>query len=170
MPGDPVIFDDGGSTRLKKKLPFGVGQMDTLLNVQTNVPVEGRAGSTHDSDANPGDGSYGKIRVSFIDARGAAFDAFTKGFNNFEIVSGSQRITGVLFPADGTLKSLRITVHGPAENPPIIEIKQHDGQRRYVVANAPPITEIFVDGNSEYRAAAPPKGTGPVLYTSVFVE
>ena len=31
---EPVIFDDGGSTRIKRVLPGnGVGEMDSLLNV-----------------------------------------------------------------------------------------------------------------------------------------
>ena len=36
--GDPVVIDDGGSTRIKRVLPGGVGDMDSLLNIKDLTP------------------------------------------------------------------------------------------------------------------------------------
>jgi len=148
----------------------GAGVMDALLDVQEGVPALNRAGSTQ--IVNAIGSSYSTIRISFIDSDGAPFQALAPtAFSSFEIQSGNQKITGDLV-VDGTtgFKNLRMTVHGPTENPPIVESKQSRGKRRYIVSNAPPIAEVFVDGVSRYRAASPGAGASPAIYTSVAVS
>jgi hypothetical protein len=167
----PVIYDDGGSTRIKKFMTVGAGVMDALLDVQEGVPALNRAGSTQIVSAVGT--NYSTIRISFMDSDGAPFQALAPtAFSTFEILSGNQKITGDLV-VDGTsgLKNLRMVVHGPSENPPVVEAKQSKGKRRYIVSNAPPIDEVFVDGVSRYRSAAPGGGSSaPAIYTSVTVS
>lgn len=169
MPGDPIIIDDGGSTRIKKKLPVGVGQMDTLLEVTSGVPTPTRSGSKHTAQAKPATGSYGTIRVSFIDSAGRAFDAVPPStFTSFRIVSNLHEVSGQLIPDSG-LMDLELTVHGPTASHPIVDAKQHNGQRRYIVTNTSPIDQVIVDGTTVYSAATPGMGTAPAIYTSVFI-
>jgi hypothetical protein len=165
----PVIYDDGGSTRIKKLLAVGAGVMDALLDVQEGV-MAGRSGSTQIVNAT--NFSYGTIRISFIDSDGAPFQGLAPmAFNTFEIQSGNQKINGdLVIDAVTGLKNLRMIVSGPTENPPIVESRQQRGKRRYIVSNAPPIDEVFVNGVSKYRSANPdPTANAPAIYTSITV-
>jgi len=167
MADDPVIFDDGGSTRIKKRMRNAGGVMDSLLTVQDNVPAEGRSGSQHEVQASGS--SYASLTITSVtvDQQGAVQSSTTAAMlfqRNFEISSGVQRISGVLVPDAATgFNNVELTVHGPVANPPMVEAKQTGRQRRYVVVNAPPIDRVKIDGNLVYTA------DGNVVYTTVVV-
>src|SRR5262245_14749026 len=119
MADDPVLYDDGGSTRIKKILRSGAGDMDDLFKVRNGVGGVGRVGS--DETVVARNTSYGTIRISIIDSLGLGVEAVAStAFREFEIASGDHRIKGTLVP-NGALMDLVMTVHGPAANPPIIE-------------------------------------------------
>jgi hypothetical protein len=179
MADNPVIFDDGGSTRLRKLMRGGgVGDMPSLLEEpQPNVPSANRDGLKQEVIATIA--SYGTIAIAYIDSQGAATTVFGPApFQSFEIVSGVHKVTAALFPNASPIPTgfmdLRIFVHGPAGIRPIVEAKQHKGRRRYTVSNAPTIDTVSVTNAAgvtilAFDSANPPAGTRPVVYTSVVV-
>ena len=171
MADDPVIFNDGGSTRIKKSMRApSVGEMDKLLDVKPDVgePAQGRPGSQVTTEAR--NSSYGTINISFIDDRGFTFSApgFPKAFETFQISSGNQQIDGDLV-ANGGLKNLRITVSGNNGNDPIVDAKQHNRKRRYIVSNASAIDHVRVNGELVFNANVPSPRGNDVVYTTVVV-
>jgi hypothetical protein len=173
MPGDPVLYDDGGSTRIKKVLRSGAGDMDALFNVRAfTVNGEDRLGA--DETVKAAGSSFGTIRISIVDSDGAGFSVVPPtAFREFEIQSGDQRIKGTLERNSTTgLDDFVMLVHGPKLNPPIVESRQSNGQRRYIVSNAPPIDGVTITPASGgqpiiYRANATGVGSGSAVYTSV---
>jgi hypothetical protein len=161
---DPVIFDDGGSTRIKRVMPGGgIGAMDGLIDVVTPAPAPappGTSGSHHTVNQ-----PFSDVMIVFQDATGNAFTIPNQPFNTVEVRSSlNQTVLGDLVAAN----HLRITVFGP--NDPLVDAKQHHGKRRYIVSNAGPIQQIFVDGVQVLDAGAPPLGAlAPLLYTSVIL-
>jgi hypothetical protein len=138
MPVSPVIFDDGGSTRLKHLINNGPGAMNGLLDVDTTV----NPAQSTDTIAGP----FTSVRVVTIDATGAATTPVNSALlsgDNFTITSDNgQTVTGVI-DAQGRCV---ITIIGSNNNPPLMEAKQFKKKRRYVVANAGPI--VAIDGTA----------------------
>ena len=131
---NPVIFDDGGSTRIKRVVPNGPGAMNSLLDVDFSV---------NPAQANDKvDGPFTLIRLVSIDQTGTAATAVDSALvtgDNFTIISDNgQRVTGTI----DALGHCTITVVGSANNPPLMEAKQFKKRRRYIVANAGPIQSI----------------------------
>ena len=166
MADDPLVIDDGGSTRIKLRLSGGGGGvMDSLFELNSGFPVAGRKGSQRLLTAG-GSSGYGTMLIVSIRPNGQPRPNQTVLFTTFEVVSGSKKINGELVDNLSTgLKDLRITVHGPLNNEPIVESKQTDGQRRYVIANAPPIGQVFIDGSTVAAYTA-----GNSIYTSLHVS
>jgi len=167
MANDPIVIDDGGSTRIKKILAGGPGAMDSLLDVNPNVPAAGSAGSTHTVPA--AGSSYGNLLITSIGPTGAPGAPIATAFSTFEIHSGPHQVNGTLVLNGATgLMDLVLTVFGPSTNEPLVEAKQNNKlsnhKRRYVVANAKAIDSVFVNGTQVFTAAA------NTLYTSVFVN
>jgi hypothetical protein len=165
--GDPVIFDDGGSTRIRRVLlGGGIGAMNSLLDVgplkaMAGVPVPaGTPGSQHKINS-----AFANIVVVFQDSTGAAFTIGPTAFANCEVTSGDQKVRGDIVAA-GT--ALVITAFSLAGQEPLVEAKQHHGKRHYVVTNAPSADQVAIDGRVVLDTSAPPMGAvAPILFTSV---
>ena len=158
---DAIIFDDGGSTRIKRILTgTAVGAMDSLLDVDDLG--DGTRGSAHTIND-----SFSKLLIVIQDKFGKPFQITDSSFATVEISSGlSQQITAV---KDAV--SLTLTVFSYSD--PIVESKQHKKKRRYVVSNSGPIEKILVDGAIVFNVrqgettVLPAGATKPIVYTSV---
>ena len=156
----PVLIDDGGSTRIKQLKGAGVdGHLDGLIEVDvTSAPA-------HASDAAPG--AFSKIQMTCLDASGVASFPFGAAIamaagDTFKIHSGNHRVVGKLNATD-----CDITVSGVSGTEPIVEARHSKGQRRYIISNAPPIDQVDVN------AAGPTKTfmVGPgIVYTAVILS
>jgi hypothetical protein len=157
---EAVVIDDGGSTRIKRVLGAnGVGEMDSLLNVKGITPSP-RKGSTHNvNDA------FTSVLIVFQDKTGNPFTMTFTLTRGVDITSALGQ--NVSAKANGT--KLDLTVFSDTSEP-IVEAKQHDGKRRYVVSNSGPIETVTVDGTLVLDTRQGPLPTGanrPILYTSV---
>src|SRR6266446_10224783 len=142
---DPVIVDDGGSTRIKhvRSSAGDVGAMESLVNVQ---PVSGIPQSSH-TFSGASVGAFSQVEVVFIDQATGTSTSNAHGLNpndKVEIVSGSIRVT-----MDVGASSSTLTISGTTTLEPVVESKQTrvtsssaKRQRRYIVSNAPPIDSI----------------------------
>ena len=171
MADDPIIIDDGGSTRIKLLLKSnGIGEMDALLDVKklpasTPVkPYDNKPGSQTKVDHNGT--AYRDVKVTFIDRMGNAFIRATTFTDFVETTSADQMIRCELIAGGDA----RITVYGGCE--PKVEAKQHKRKRRYIVSNAPPIDTIVVDGVPLLDVSAPsePGLDRPIIYTTVVIS
>src|SRR5215813_9949982 len=91
---DPVIVDDGGSTRIKhvRSSPNDVGAMDSLLNVQ---PGGGGVQSTHDFKG-AAVGGFTRLQVVFVAQATGNATTTTRPLvsgDQVEIVSGDMKVT-----------------------------------------------------------------------------
>lgn len=159
--GEPVIFDDGGSTRIKRLLPgTGVGEMDSLLDVDTLTSPVGARGSDHTVNE-----AFSKVLIVCQDKTGP----FTLSFSGFAKVEVSSALNQQL-SAEIVAGKLKITVFSTVSDP-IVESKQHKKKRRYIVSNSGPIETVSVDGTLVYDTrqggTLPGAATRPILYTSV---
>lgn len=159
---EAVIFDDGGSTRIKRVMTgTAVGAMDSLLDVDDRG--DGTRGSAHTiSD------SYTKLRIVTQDKTGKAFEITDSVFATVVISSGlAQEIV-----AEKTAASLTLSVFSGISDP-IVESKQHRKKRRYVVSNSGPIEKITVDGAVVFNVrqgettVLPAGAAKPIVYTSI---
>jgi hypothetical protein len=158
---EPIIFDDGGSTRIKRLLPgAGIGEMDSLLDVDVLASPAGARGSDHTvNDA------FNRVLIVCQDKTGP----FTLSFSGFTKVDLSSSLDQQL-SAEMAAGKLKITVFSTVSDP-IVESKQHKKKRRYVVSNSGPIETVSVDGTLVYDTrpggTLPAGAARPILYTSV---
>ena len=157
---EPVIFDDGGSTRIKRLLPgTGVGEMDSLLDVDTLTSPVGARGSDHTVNE-----AFSKVLIVCQDKTGP----FTLSFSGSTKVEVSSALNQQL-SAEMVAGELKITVFStvsdPSWNP------NSTRKRRYIVSNSGPIETVSVDGTLVYDTrqggTLPGAATRPILYTSV---
>ena len=155
---DPVIIDDGGSTRIKQlKSAATSGRMDDLLEVdpaavppqstdfalgpftQISILCISTAGVVITPAPNPG-GAVLPLPIHLVINEG--FTAFSDNSQRIDctIVNRVGQQTG---GKPGTATDMQITVRSLAGNRPVVEAK-HAGQRRYVVSNAGPIQKLVV--------------------------
>ena len=159
---DAVIFDDGGSTRIKRIMTgTAVGAMDSLLD------VDDLGNGTRGADHTIND-SFSNLLIDIQDKFGKPFQINDSSFANVAISSGlSQEITAVK-----NATALTLTVFSSTSDP-IVESKQHKKKRRYVVSNSGPIEKISVDGTIVFNVrqgettVLPTGATKPIVYTSV---
>jgi hypothetical protein len=172
---DPILFDCGGSTRIKQILPSGAGDMRGLLDVQDLTDARGNAtrilqqpgtsrfvqvlgasamGSQHRIDLAAGDPPFASMLIMFQDAAGNPFTVRPALPQSFEILSHSgQKVRGDFLPNPNPAipnPSLLITVYSNLTDP-LIAGKQNRTddtkrlRRRYVVDNAGPIKTITLN-------------------------
>jgi hypothetical protein len=155
---DAVIFDDGGSTRIKQ-----LGKkLDDLL----------------DNSKDFARGPFNKLRISCVDEAGVAgpptngdglFPITMELNHTFKIFSGDHRLEGRIVDRrpGGTATDCQITVSGVNNIEPIIEARHSKGQRRYIVSNAPGIAKIEVNVEGPVQTFPIPDGT---IYTVVILS
>ena len=163
---DAVVIDDGGSTRIKQLKGNGNGKLDDLLDAAKDFAK----------------GPFSQLRIACIDVRGvsnppelngAAAPAGTfpisMGNNHtYKLYSGSHRVEGRIVnnPA-GSVADCQITVSGINGIDPVIEARHNNGQRRYIVSNAPSIDKIEVNAAGPAVTYTVPTGT---VYTVVILD
>lgn len=131
---DAVIIDDGGSTRIKQLKGTASGHMDDFLDKKKGHP----------------DGDFSNIRVVALKADGSTLLTRNQPLlksDSFKIVSmNKQNVEGEM-ENNGKTIHLSLTSDVPGVDP-LVDSKQHQEQRRYVVSNAGPIqrVEFTVDG------------------------
>lgn len=152
---DAVIVDDGGSTRIKQLRQ----KLDPLLD---NTDAFAR-------------GPFSKLRISCVDESGTASEPAGGTFpitmilnDTFKIFSGNHRLEGRIVDGrpGGTATDCKISVTGVNGTDPIIEARSSQGQRRYIVSNAPVIGKIEVNANGPAQTFNIPQGT---IYTVVIL-
>ena len=157
--GEPVVIDDGGSTRIKRVLPGGVGDMDALLNIKDLAP--NRRGSTDTLND-----TFTQVLIVCQDKTGNPFTKTVPFSGEVEIASALQQ--NVSAKMNGGNFSLTVFSD---KSEPIVEAKQHGGKRRYVVSNSGPIESVKVNGTIVFdtrpNGVLPPGANRPILYTSV---
>jgi hypothetical protein len=146
---DAVIFDDGGSTRIKQLRR----KLDDLL----------------DNSKDFARGPFSKLRISCVDENGVSgaptgagtFPIAMSLNDTFKIFSGDHRLEGRIVDRTpgGTATDCQITVSGINSIDPIIEARHSKGQRRYIVSNAPAIAKIEVNAAGPAQTFGIPAGT-----------
>lgn len=176
---EPVLIDDGGSTRIKQlRGPLASGKMDELLEVAVV------AGSAQSKDA--AIGPFSQISITCLNQAGAigpplvgavaapvgTFPIAMGSNDTFEIHSGKHRVHGRIVnrgssPAPATTADCEITVKGTGGTDPIVEARHSRQQRRYVISNAPAIDRVDVNAAGPPRTFVVPPGT---VYTVVILS
>jgi hypothetical protein len=159
---EPVIVDDGGSTRIRRIKTGNVGAMDSLLDVD-DLTKE----SKHTIKEN-----FSNVRIVYLDQDGKSGEVVVTPFN--KILISSHLNQNVLLKKIGI--DLEITVYGNAGEP-LVESKQHGKKRRYLVSNSGAIETVTVDGALDpvYSTGAgggptiPAGIKKPILYTCVVI-
>ena len=157
--GDPIIFDDGGSTRIMKSVADDDEALDGLLDVDTNAnpPQSSARVEGPFSQLSGVSVDYSGVPNQFVNTALIEGDYFTIVSDNGQSVYGA---------IDGNGRC-KITVKGSTGNPPMVEAKQFKKMRRYFVGNAGPI--LSVDGvanGAAFHFQAPVNAT----YTSLIVS
>jgi hypothetical protein len=159
---DPIIVDDGGSTRVKRLSSNGDGEMDGLLNVNMN-PLNGDPPQSSDSVSGP----FRYIRVVTIGETGIKIpvDSTLAAGDTFTITSANgQFAVGKI----GDDYQLTITLKGETNNAPLVEKIVFENQFRYEVTNAGRIQQI--SGTLNGRTIDPFCVPAQNIYTAVVVS
>ena len=157
---DPVVVDDGGSTRIKR-LTAGLGVIDNdgLVDVDPTLnPPQSNATVT---------GPFTHIRVVTIDKTGTASlgpDDALQPNDKFTITSANDQKTVNSVDATG---KLTISLQATGTAAPLVEARQLGQKRRYVVANAGPIKHVGGTINGRQQDFDVPKGN---IYTAVVLS
>jgi hypothetical protein len=179
---DPIVFDCGGSTRVKRILAGGgFGDMPKLLDVHnlfgpgdTAVQVPPGATGSQETINVPANDSFTKLTIMFQDAVGTPFTIPVAPFPaSFVIASNLGQNVRADFRRDnqGRVITIIITIFSTRADP-LVAAKQlrldtsRKGRRRYVVENAGPIETITLNdaANPIFDATNPGAGrpVGPV--------
>ncbi len=173
---DPIVFDCGGSTRVKKIVAAGYGDMRSFIDVADLTPAvlqpgtgplpPGATGSQHSEN-----GPYTSLAIILQDAAGVPFSIPVAALPaNVVITSHAGQNVRVDLVGGGA--SVVITLFSTLTDP-LVEVKQErsdpppgaparprKGKRRYIVTNAGAIKTISLDGATVFDASDP-------LYVSV---
>ena len=139
---DPIVFDCGGSTRIKRLTSAAgvVGAMDKLVNVDDTANPPQSQEVVNDT--------FTSIMIVSLDKFGNAVQAPISPIpvpTTFLIESdGGQSVQG-----DVSATACTITVFGNT-SPPLVESKQFRRKRRYIVTNAGAIARITVNGAIQF--------------------
>ena len=161
---DPIVFDCGGSTRIKKIVAAGYGDMRSFLEVQDLAAPAGATGSQH-----PENGPYTSMAIVFQDSAGIPFSIPVAALpGNVVIASHANQNVRVDFTAVAGGASVMITVYSFVTDP-LVEVKQErsdapaggvvrprKGKRRYIVTNAGAIKTISLNGAATIFDASDP--------------
>ena len=155
---DPVVFDDGGSTRVKRLMQGGIGALNGLLDVDPNANPPGSSDSVN--------GPFTHIRVVTIDQTGlpnVSIDSALMANDTFTITSANGQTAVGMVDNNGKLS---IALQGLPNNVPLVEARQFNKKRRYEVTNAGAIQQVAGTING---APANFNVPGQNIYTAVIV-
>ena len=158
-----IVFDDGGSTRIKQ---LGA-DLDKIMDIDPNAVGTGPVPTAPGSNVQAF-GDFDLLRVVTVGNGGVTVqtDISIAPSETFQLVSHwHQRIHGKLVAAAGGVAAhCLLTVYGINDVEPIVTGKRLDGQRRYVIENAGRIIKIVAPGND----ITIDPGANP--YTAVFLR
>ena len=142
--GDPIIIDDGGSTRIKQLIVNTQGILDGLL---TSPHQDVADGQFPDGAGSGGTNAKCYVRIISIDKNGVVTklpaapndpNFELSGGDTAEIVSGlNQSLKITLNSGGGILVDLNGT-----NGDPVVEARQNGAQRRYIVSNSGLILQV----------------------------
>jgi hypothetical protein len=157
---DPIIFDDGGSTRIRRLQTDGNGAMDNLMNPDPGArPPQSQAETIN--------GPFSHIKVLSIDQTGAVNTPIavrlTSG-DNFTISSENDQSVSVKI-GDGS--NCTVKVIGSVGDAHDMESKEEfNGKRRYLVNNAGRIQQVTATIKGTSQSYDVPANT---VYTMVLL-
>ncbi len=158
MASDPVIIDDGGSTRIRYLLATGVGAMDSLLDVgplPEGSPAPGLPGSQH-TFSKTEHTLFTDLKIVFINPDTATPTAIqvagggTGGKpplapgDRIVIVSGQLAVQVDIDSPLGSGNSVLTSFGSLTSGQPLVGAKQLHKKRHYVVAAAPSVSSVTV--------------------------
>ncbi len=145
---DPVIIDDGGSTRIRRVMSSGFGDMDGLLDVHN--PAMGNPASS-DPEVPAGcqysdyviQGSFSNVLIAWIDGAGKPGQMTYSNFTTLvKISSGLYQY--VLARNQGN--SLKLTIYGEKVEP-IVGDSRRKKMHRYSIVNSGSIEKVEIDAD-----------------------
>ena len=158
MVSDPVIIDDGGSTRIRYLLATGVGAMDSLLDVgplPEGSPAPGISGSQH-TFTKVEHTLFTDLKIVFISpdtATPKAIQVAGGGIggqpplapgDKIVIVSGKLTVQVDIDSPSGSGNSVLTSFGSQTSGQPLVGAKQQNKRRHYLVAAAPPVDAVTV--------------------------
>jgi hypothetical protein len=160
-----LVIDDGGSTRIKwLEAEPGArisGIMHGIMSVQTDEKEMKKA--TQEIQ----DGPYQQILIVYQDKFGHPDTIPVSSFDSALISSDLKQNVEVVNTGSG----LKLTLYGDVIEP-VVEARQHDMKRRYIVSNSGRILQVTVTDRGKARVVYDvntiiPAEKQPVIYTSV---
>jgi hypothetical protein len=158
----PIIFDDGGSIRIRTEVLDGRCTVDGLLNV--DLHRKGSPPESTETEEGPYTHITGRTICKLGDAKEIVDSPLIAG-DHFTIHAANHQT--VIVKIDDELRCV-ITLRGATGNPPIVDVSQFDDVRQYKVVNAGPIQMIDgeVNGEAFHFVAAEWKS----VYTALIVK
>jgi len=134
--GEPVIIDDGGSTRIKQlKRNDADGRLDDLLIPGNSENAKGVA-------------PFGTLKIVFLDEHGVLGTPISPAFAKGDVVTiRSANLQDVKAELTNAKKLVLSLAAGAANLEPMVHAKQNGDQRRYVISNAGSIQKIDITKN-----------------------
>ena len=149
MASDPVIIDDGGSTRLRYLLATGVGAMESLLDVgplPAGSPAPGMQGSQHTFTAK----LFTALKIVFIDPDTGeptaipVVGSFALSPGDKVVIASGPLTVQMDINSPAVSGNSVLTCFGPPSGPPKVDKKTEQGRPRYLIDAAPPIDSVTV--------------------------
>ncbi|MEO8128759.1 MAG: hypothetical protein ABJF23_12100 [Bryobacteraceae bacterium] len=171
---DPVIIDDGGSTRIRFLLDSGVGAMDGLLDVgelSKDSPAPGSQGSQHIFTP-PDRPLFTDLTIVFTCPKSATPTtvqvALAPG-DKVVVTSGPLTVQLDIDSPRGSGNSVLTNFGSATSGVPLVGAKQQNKKRRYFVSAAPPISLVNVTLGGQTSTVFDAAKT-PSAYTQVFLR
>ena len=159
---EAVIIDDGGSTRLKWANPNGKGSLEKLFDSQDDISK-----------------AFKSVRIFYQEEDGTVKEVPGPliAQATFTIEVTSQLNQHVKLEQGTNPNKLTISLFGAGGVDPVVEAKEHNKKRRYIVSNSGAIETVSIDGIVVYDISGaanapttPAKINKPVHYTSVVLQ
>jgi hypothetical protein len=154
---EPVIIDDGASTRIRGLWRAGLHSAGIIWRIDPGNPPRSNAVQC---------GPFHRVAIASVDIHGAPHAVFEAGLHprdHFTVASGNCQFVNVRVDLGG---HCTLSLQGEEHNPPELEARMSGGSRRYVVANAGAIQRIngVIGGEPmDYHAQ-------DAIYTSILLE
>ena len=183
MASDPVIIDDGGSTRLRYLLATGVGAMESLLAVgplPDGSPAPGMQGSQH-TFTRVEHSLFTDLKIVYINPDTATPTAIQVAGgetgnspplapgDNIVIVSGTLTVQMDIDSPLGSGNSVITSFGSQTSGQPLVVAKQQKKRRHYVIAAAAAVESVTVTLNGISSKPFDAANT-PSSYTQIHIK